>query len=134
ILVGVKREEVLSPEEKRRTAYHEAGHALAAWYEPHADPLFKLTIIPRGQSLGMTRFMPEEDRLDHTRSKLWAMLVMAMGGRAADRLIFDERTSGAAQDLKQATRIARLMVTQFGMSERLGPVSYRHGEEHVFLG
>jgi cell division protease FtsH len=134
VLIGAKREEVLTPEQKRRTAYHEAGHALAAWSEPAADPIFKLTIVPRGQSLGMTRLLPEEDRVDHTRAQLQARLVVAMGGRAADRLVYNEATSGAAQDLKDATRIARLMVTQFGMSDRLGPVAYRTNEEHIFLG
>jgi cell division protease FtsH len=134
VLIGAKREEVLSPEEKRRTAYHEAGHALCAWLTPKADPIFKLTIIPRGRSLGMTRFRPDEDRMDYTQTQLTAQLIVAMGGRAADRLVFNEATSGANQDLKQATRIARLMVTQFGMSDKLGPVAYRVGEEHVFLG
>jgi cell division protease FtsH len=134
VLIGAKREEVLSPEDKRRTAYHEAGHALVAWLEPKADPLFKVTIIPRGRSLGMTRLQPEEDRFDHNQTYLTAQLAVIMGGRAADRLVFNETTSGAEQDLKQATRLARLMVTHWGMSEKLGPVAYRVGEEHVFLG
>ncbi len=134
VLIGAKREEVLTPVEKKRTAYHEAGHALCAWLTPEADPLFKLTIIPRGRSLGMTRFHPDEDRLDYTQSKLTAQMIVCMGGRAADRLIFNEATSGANMDLKQATRIARMMVTQFGMSDRIGPVAYRVGEEHIFLG
>jgi cell division protease FtsH len=134
VLIGAKREEVLSPEEKRRTAYHEAGHALCAWHTPKADPIFKLTIIPRGRSLGMTRFRPDEDRMDYTQTQLRAQLIVAMGGRAADRLVYDEATSGANQDLKQATRIARMMITQFGMSDRVGPVAYRVGEEHLFLG
>jgi cell division protease FtsH len=134
VLIGPKREEVLSPEDKRRTAYHEAGHALCAWLTPKSDPIFKLTIIPRGRSLGMTRFRPDEERLDYTQQQLMARLIVAMGGRAADRLVFNEATSGANQDLKDATRIARLMVTQFGMSDRIGPVAYRVGEEHIFLG
>ncbi len=134
VLIGAKREEVLSPEDKRRTAYHESGHALCAWLTPQADPIFKLTIIPRGRSLGMTRFHPEEERMDYTQTRLMAQLIVAMGGRAADRLVYNEATSGANQDLKQATRIARLMVTQFGMSERIGPVAFRVGEEHIFLG
>jgi cell division protease FtsH len=134
VLIGPKREEVLSPEDKRRTAYHEAGHALCAWLTPKSDPIFKLTIIPRGRSLGMTRFRPDEERLDYTQQQLMARLIVAMGGRAADRLVFNEATSGANQDLKDATRIARLMVTQFGMSDRIGPVAYRIGEEHIFLG
>jgi cell division protease FtsH len=134
VLIGPKREEVLSAEDKKRTAYHEAGHALCAWLTPKSDPIFKLTIIPRGRSLGMTRFRPDEERLDYTKRQLMARLIVAMGGRAADRLVFDEATSGANQDLKDATRIARLMVTQFGMSDRIGPVAYRVGEEHIFLG
>jgi cell division protease FtsH len=134
VLIGAKREEVLSPDEKRRTAYHEAGHALCAYFTPKADPIFKLTIIPRGRALGMTRFRPDEERMDYTQTQLMARLIVAMGGRAADRLVFNEATSGANADLKDATRIARLMVTQFGMSDRLGPVAYRIGEEHVFLG
>jgi cell division protease FtsH len=134
VLIGAKREEVLSTDEKRRTAYHEAGHALCAWLTPKADPIFKLTIIPRGRSLGMTRFRPDEDRVEYTMTQLRAQLIVAMGGRAADRLVYNEVTSGANQDLKQATRIARLMVTQFGMSDAIGPVAYRVGEEHVFLG
>jgi cell division protease FtsH len=134
VLIGAKREEVLSAEEKKRTAYHEAGHALCAWLTPEADPLFKVTIVPRGRAGGVTRFRPDEERLDYTQTRLRAQLIVAMGGRAADRLIFQEATSGASMDLKQATRIARMMVTQFGMSERLGPVAYRVGEEHVFLG
>jgi cell division protease FtsH len=134
VLIGAKREEILTAEEKRRTAYHEAGHTLVAWLEPKADKLFKVTIVPRGQSLGMTRLMPEEDRLDYPESRLMAQIVMAMGGRAADGLVLGEVTAGAAQDLKQATRLARLMVSHFGMSNRLGPVAYRTGEEHVFLG
>ena len=134
VLIGAKREEVLSADEKKRTAYHEAGHALCAWLTPKADPIFKLTIIPRGRSLGMTRLRPDEDQLNYSHTQLLAQLVVMMGGRAADRLVYDEATSGANQDLKQATRIARMMITQFGMSDRIGPVAYRAGEEHVFLG
>jgi cell division protease FtsH len=134
VLIGAKREEVLTPDEKRRTAYHEAGHALCAWLEPKADPVYKLTIVPRGRALGVTMVRPDEDRLDHTQSQLMAQMTYIMGGRAADWLVARERTSGAGQDLKQATRLARLMVTQLGMSERLGPVAFRAGEEHIFLG
>jgi cell division protease FtsH len=134
VLIGAKREEVLSAEEKRRTAYHEAGHTVCAWLTPGADPLFKVTIVPRGQAGGVTRFSPEEDRVDYSQTRLKAQLIVAMGGRAADRLIHGEAMSGAIGDLKQATRIARMMVTQFGMSDKVGPVAYRVGEEHVFLG
>jgi len=134
VLIGAKREEVLGPEEKRRTAYHEAGHAICAWLTPKADPVFKVTIVPRGRAAGVTRFRPDEDRVDYTHTQLRAQLIVALGGRAADRLIYQETTTGASGDLKQASRIARMMVTQFGMSDKLGPVAYRIGEEHVFLG
>ncbi len=134
VLIGARREEILSPEDKRRTAYHEAGHALCAWLTPKADPIFKLTIIPRGRALGFTWQRPDEDQTEYTQTQLMAKLIVSMGGRAADRLIFNETTSGANMDLKQATRIARLMVTQFGMSDRVGPMAFRVGEEHLFLG
>ncbi|NBO91971.1 MAG: ATP-dependent metallopeptidase FtsH/Yme1/Tma family protein [Planctomycetia bacterium] len=134
VLIGAKREEVLGPEEKKRTAYHEAGHTICAWLTPKADPIFKVTIVPRGRAAGVTRFRPEEDKVDYTLTQLRAQLIVALGGRAADRLIYQETTTGASGDLKQASRIARMMVTQFGMSEKIGPVAYRIGEEHVFLG
>jgi cell division protease FtsH len=134
IRMGPTREELLSEDEKRRTAYHEAGHALCAWLEPEADPILRVSILPRGRAGGVTLFQPDEDTVDLGVNEIMAKLVVALGGRAADRLIYGEPRAGAMQDLKQATRIARLMVTQFGMSERLGPVSYRIGEDHVFLG
>jgi cell division protease FtsH len=134
VILGLKREEPFSQEEKRRTAVHEAGHALCSWLLPSSDKLDRVSIIPRGRTGGVTIFQPDEDRVDRSESEIFARLVTAMGGRAADRLILGEPLSGAIGDLKQATRIARLMVTQFGMSERLGPVFYNQGEEHVFLG
>jgi cell division protease FtsH len=134
VILGAKREEPFSNEEKRRTAVHEAGHALCSWLVPSGDKLDRVSIIPRGRTGGVTLFQPDEDRVDRSASELTAKLVMAMGGRAADKLVFGEPLSGAIGDLKQATRIARLMVTQFGMSDRLGPVFYRQAEEHVFLG
>ena len=134
VILGLKREEPFSQEEKRRTAVHEAGHALCSWLLPAADKLDRVSIIPRGRTGGVTIFQPDEDRVDRSASEIFARLVTAMGGRAADRLVLGEPLSGAIGDLKQATRIARLMVTQFGMSERLGPVFYNQGEEHVFLG
>src|SRR5207244_1252266 len=97
VLIGAKREEVLSEDEKRRTAVHESGHTLVAWLEPKADPLFKVSIIPRGQSLGVTRYQPEEDRMDRNETELKARLAVAMGGRAADRLVFNEPFAGAQQ-------------------------------------
>ena len=134
VRLGLTREEPFGAEEKRRTAYHEAGHALCGLLQPNADPIDRVSIIPRGRAGGVTLYAPDEDRVDHSASELSARLVAALGGRAADTLVFGEPLSGAAMDIKQATRLARLMVTQFGMSERLGPVHYRQGEEHPFLG
>jgi len=135
VLIGPKREEILSADDKRRTAYHEAGHALVAWYEPHCDPPSKVSIIPRGQTLGVMMQTPaEEERYHHGMDYLKARLVVMMGGRAADRLMFNQAFAGHESDLKQATRLARYMVTHWGMSDRLGPMSFRVGEEHVFLG
>jgi cell division protease FtsH len=134
ILIGPKREEVLTPEDRRRTAYHEAGHALVTWLEPDSDRPLKVSIIPRGQSLGMNVSIPEEERFHHGQDYFKARLVMTMGGRAADRLVYGQPYAGAEMDLKQATRLARYMVTHWGMSDRLGPMSFRIGEEHVFLG
>jgi cell division protease FtsH len=134
LLIGPKREEILSPEERKRTAYHEGGHALVTWLEPGSDRPLKVSIIPRGQSLGMNLSVPEEERFHHGFDYFKARLVMTMGGRAADRLIYGQPYAGAEMDLKQATKLARYMVTHWGMSERLGPMSFRIGEEHVFLG
>jgi cell division protease FtsH len=134
ILIGPKREEVLTPEDKRRTAYHEAGHALVTWHEPGSDRPMKVSIIPRGQTLGMNVSIPEEERFHHGLDYFKARLVMTMGGRASDRLVYGQPYAGAEMDLKQATRLARYMVTHWGMSDRLGPMSFRIGEEHVFLG
>ena len=134
ILMGAKREEVLTGKEKRMTAYHEAGHALLAWIVPGADRVHKVTIIPRGRSLGVTQLLPEEDRMSIGETELHARLVFILGGRAAEKLVFDEYSAGAENDLMQCTRLARRMVTAWGMSERLGPVAYRTSEEHPFLG
>ncbi|MBY0514647.1 MAG: ATP-dependent zinc metalloprotease FtsH [Gemmataceae bacterium] len=134
VRLGLQKEDVPSDQEKKRTAVHEAGHALCSWLEPKADKIDRVSIIPRGQAGGVTMYQPNEDRVDYSLSELNARLVSLMGGRAADKMVFGEPMSGAIQDLKMATRIARMMVTQFGMSERLGPMSFRVGEEHVFLG
>ncbi len=134
VLIGAKRDEVLTEDDRRRTAYHEAGHTIVAWHEPAGDPPNKVTIIPRGQTGGVTIVQPEEERHHHGQDYFKARLAMAMGGRAAERLIFSQPYAGAEMDLKQATRLARYMVTHWGMSERLGPMSFRTGEEHVFLG
>jgi cell division protease FtsH len=134
VLMGPKREEVLSGKEKMMTAYHESGHALLAWLVPGADKVHKVTIIPRGRALGVTQLLPEEDRLNIGEGELHARLVFMMGGRAAEKLVFDEYSAGAEDDLKRATQLARRMVTHWGMSERVGPVAYRTSEEHPFLG
>jgi len=134
VIRGPKREEILTDEAKRRIAYHEAGHALLCWLDPQADKPLKVSIIPRGQSAGVNISLPDEDRFHHGSSFFKARLLMTMGGRAADRLVFGEPDAGAEMDIKQATRLARYMVTHWGMSDRLGPMSFRVGEEHVFLG
>ncbi|MBX3414492.1 MAG: ATP-dependent zinc metalloprotease FtsH [Pirellulales bacterium] len=134
VLMGPKREEVLVGKEKRMTAYHEAGHALLAWRLPGIDRVHKVTIIPRGRALGVTQLLPEEDRMNISESELHSRLVFMMGGRAAEKLVYNEYSAGAEDDLKRATQLARRMVTHWGMSERVGPVAYRTSEEHPFLG
>jgi cell division protease FtsH len=134
VLIGPKREEVLSPEDKRSTAYHEAGHALVTWLVPGADRPLKVSIIPRGRALGVNLTVPDEDKFHRGLDYFKGRLVMILGGRAADRLVYGQPYAGAEDDLRKATRWARYMVTHWGMSERLGPMSFRVGEEHVFLG
>ena len=134
IVLGNERESRISDEERRLIAWHESGHALAAWLLPYADPLDKVTIIPRGQALGATRQQPEEDRHNISRACLYDRIAVMLGGRVAERIVFEDISSGAEQDLKQATRLAQRMVSEWGMSEELGSVAYRQGEEHVFLG
>ena len=134
VMLGPKREEILTEDDKRRTAYHEAGHTIVAWFEPAGDPPQKVTIVPRGRTGGVTWVPPDEDRRHHGLDYFKAELAMTMGGRAAERLIFGQPYTGVEMDLKMATRRARYMVTHWGMSDRLGPVSFRIGEEHIFLG
>jgi cell division protease FtsH len=121
-------------EDRRITAYHEAGHALVAQYEDDAEPLHKVTIIPRGMALGATMQLPERDRYHMQKSRLLAMITVLFGGRVAEEMFCDDITSGAQNDIERATEISRRMVTEWGMSERIGPVHLREGEEHVFLG
>ncbi|MEW6380585.1 MAG: ATP-dependent zinc metalloprotease FtsH [bacterium] len=134
VILGGLREDLLNEEEKRIVAYHEAGHTLVAKSFPDSDPIHKVTIIPRGRSLGVTEQLPKEDQHNYFQSYLLHRLVINLGGRAAEKLVFNDVTSGAENDLKQATQLARRMICHWGMSERLGPVAFRHGEGHVFLG
>ncbi len=134
VVLGGKRELIISDEEKHLVAYHEAGHALVASYLPTADPLDKVSIIPRGRALGSTEQIPEEEHYNLQQSYVRDRIGVMLGGRAAERLVFGEVSSGAEEDLKQATRLARHMVTHWGMSEKIGPVAFRRGEEHIFLG
>jgi len=134
IVLGSKRELIIGDEEKNLVAHHEAGHALVASLLPTADPLDKVTIIPRGRSLGATEQIPEEEHYNLRKSYVHDRIGVMLGGRVAEQLVFGEVSSGAEQDLKQATLLARHMVTHWGMSEKLGPVAFRRGEEHIFLG
>lgn len=137
VMMGAERRSmVMTDEEKRLTAYHEGGHAIVAMNLPASDPIHKATIIPRGRALGMVVRLPEGDRISLSREKLETDISVAMGGRIAEEMIFgyDKVTSGASSDIKMATQIARSMVTQFGMSDDLGPLSYNENEQEVFLG
>ena len=137
VMMGAERRTmVMSDDEKKLTAYHEAGHAIIAVKCPESDPVHKATIIPRGRALGMVQRLPERDRLSVSREKLLADITVAMGGRIAEEIIFghDKVTSGASSDIEQATKLARAMVTRFGMSDELGPLAYGENEEEVFLG
>ncbi|MDO9125734.1 MAG: ATP-dependent zinc metalloprotease FtsH, partial [Parvibaculum sp.] len=137
VMMGAERRSmVMTEEEKKLTAYHEGGHALVALHMPASDPIHKATIIPRGRALGMVMRLPERDQISVTREKLQADLAVAMGGRIAEELIFGHGkvTSGASSDIAMATKMAKAMVTRWGMSEKLGPLAYGENEEEVFLG
>ena len=134
IVLGTERAMIMSEHEKRVVAYHEAGHAVAAHFSPGTDPLRKVSIVARGQSLGVTIQAPDEDRFNYSRAYLLARLTVMMGGRAAEQLVFNEMTTGAQNDLKEATLLARRMVGLWGMSDEVGPVYLGMGEQHVFLG
>ena len=134
ILLGTTRSGLMNPKEREVVAYHEAGHALVAHFTPGADPLRKVSIVPRGRALGVTVQMPEEDRHNYSRTYLTGRLAMLLGGRAAEIVVYDEVTTGAENDLKEATSLARRMVGLWGMSADVGPVYLGTGEEHVFLG
>ncbi len=134
VVLGAARENLLNPEERRRVAVHESGHAITAWFCAGADPVKKVSIVPHGQALGITEQLPQEDRYNVDERYLYGRLAILLGGRAAEQLVYGAVSSGAQDDLKQATRLARKMVAQWGMSPLLGPVSLRVGEDHPFLG
>jgi len=137
VMMGAERRSMaMTDNEKKLTAYHEAGHAIVALNEPESDPIHKATIVPRGRALGMVMRLPEGDRISMSKAKLEADLAVAMGGRIAEELIFGAQkvTTGASSDIKMATDIARRMVTEWGMSEKLGPLRYAGDQEEVFLG
>ena len=137
VMMGVERKSmVMTEDEKKLTAYHEAGHAVVSLHETASDPIHKATIIPRGRALGMVMRLPERDSYSFHRDKMYANLSVAMGGRVAEELIFghDKVTSGASSDIQMATNLAKAMVTQWGMSDKLGPLQYTENQEEVFLG
>ena len=137
VMMGAERRSmVMSEDEKKLTAYHEGGHAIVALNEKASDPIHKATIIPRGRALGMVMRLPERDQLSVTREKMYSDIAVAMGGRIAEEIIFghDKVTSGASSDIDMATKMAKNMVTKYGMSKELGPLAYGENEEEVFLG
>ncbi|MDP4234523.1 MAG: ATP-dependent zinc metalloprotease FtsH [Bacteroidota bacterium] len=135
VMMGVERKSVLiSEEEKKTTAYHECGHVIVAKSIPEADPVHKVTIIPRGRALGVTSYLPVDEKHTYSREYLEAVIAYALGGRSAERIIFNQITTGAGNDIERATDIARKMVCEWGMSDKLGPLKYGQGEQEVFLG
>lgn len=135
LMLGLERRTmVMSEEEKKMTAYHECGHVLVGRFSPHGDPVHKVTVIPRGRALGVTHFLPDDDRYSRSREWFEAKIAMALGGRAAELLVFGNLTSGAQGDIKSVSRMARQMVCELGMSEKLGPINYASSEGEVFLG
>ncbi|NLD27705.1 MAG: ATP-dependent metallopeptidase FtsH/Yme1/Tma family protein [Myxococcales bacterium] len=135
VLMGTERKSmIISEEEKKNTAYHEAGHTLVAKYLPGADPIHKVTIIPRGAALGLTQQLPTDDRYTQNKRFCENSLVLLMGGRAAEELVFNQPTTGAGNDIERATHLARKMVCEWGMSEKLGPLAFGKKEEAIFLG
>jgi cell division protease FtsH len=137
VMMGTERRSmVMTEDEKKLTAYHEAGHALVGLLVPGNDPLHKVTIIPRGRALGVTMNLPERDRYSYRKSEIEGRLATMFGGRIAEEIIFgpENVTTGASNDLQQATQLARRMVTEWGMSEKLGPLRYSENEDEIFLG
>jgi cell division protease FtsH len=135
VLMGVERRSmIISEEEKRTIAYHEAGHTLVAHTLPGADPVHKVTIIPRGRALGLTQQLPADDKYNYSRDYLMNRITILLGGRAAEEMVLLQQTTGAGDDLEKATEMARKMVCEWGMSEKLGPLTFGKREEHIFLG
>lgn len=135
VMMGMERKSlIISDREKKITAYHESGHVLVAKFLPDADPVHKVTIIPRGRALGVTTYIPIDEKHTYSREYLEAMITYALGGRAAEKIIFNQLTTGAGNDIERATEIARKMVCEWGMSEKLGPLAYGAREEELFLG
>jgi len=135
VLMGVERRSmIISQKEKKLTAYHEAGHTLVAKKLPGADPIHKVTIIPRGMALGLTQQLPIDEKHTYAREYLRNNIAILLGGRVAEEIIFNEVTTGAGNDIERATDIARKMVCSWGMSDKLGPLSYGKKEEQIFLG
>lgn len=133
-LMGDAREDILTEKEKQVTAFHEAGHAILGWLAPSGSRVHKVTIIPRGRALGVTQYVPIEDRHNMSEGEMKARLAMTLGGRAAEKIVFNEHTAGAENDIKQGTSLARRMVAHWGMSDRVGPVAYHAGHDDPFLG
>ena len=137
IMMGAERRSmVMDDEEKKLTAYHEAGHAIVGRLSPGHDPVYKVTIIPRGRALGVTMFLPQQDRYSLSRQQITSQLASLFGGRVAEELIFgeDRVTTGASNDIEKATQLARNMVTKWGLSDSLGPLAYNEEDDEVFLG
>lgn len=135
VMMGMERKSmIISEEEKKVTAYHEIGHVLVARMIPESDPVHKVTIIPRGRALGVTTYLPVDEKHTYSKEYLEAMIAYALGGRAAEKIVFNRFTTGAGNDIEKATKIARKMVCEWGMSEKLGPLAYGSNEEEIFLG
>ncbi|MCU0411292.1 MAG: ATP-dependent zinc metalloprotease FtsH [Bacteroidetes bacterium] len=135
VMMGMERKSlIISDREKKITAYHESGHVLVAKFLPEADPVHKVTIIPRGRALGVTTYLPIDEKHTYSKDYLEAMITYALGGRAAEKLVFKQFTTGAGNDIERATEVARKMVCEWGMSEKLGPLAYGAKEEEIFLG
>ena len=135
VMMGTERRSlVITDQEKETTAYHEAGHALVAKLIPGTDPVHKVTIVPRGRALGLTSYLPVDERHTYSRDYLQGSMAFMMGGRVAEQLVFDQLTTGAGNDLERSTDLARRMVCEWGMSDKMGPLTFGKKKEEIFLG